>query len=522
MASDLGAQILEWLTVHLWREINYQKTLYFVAVLLVGRFLTRTFAPEERSRLGALTPLMGIHGLLVVVASFMRAEEIGLVRDVRLPSLWLGATCAIGAGLSAAFAVVLPRVRLAVPRLLQDLVFMLAAGAAFFAIASRLGVNLSGLIATSAVLTAVIGLSLQDTLGNIVGGVAIQMDRAFQVGDWIKFGDVNGRVVEIRWRYTAIETRNWETVIVPNKQLLQGNVSVVGMRQGQPRKWRRWVWFNVDYRYAPTDVIRIVSEGLAASPMDNVCADPPPNVVMMDFAESYGRYAVRYWLTDFGRDDPTDSLVRARIYFSLKRAGIRMSIPAHTVFVNEEQAHKVAKQRLDDAERKDFLRRLALFESLSEDELDEVTRDLKHAPFSAGEIVTRQGNPGRFLYVLVRGEVKVSVASEDSTRDVATLKAPSYFGEMSLMTGEPRSATITAVTDAECYRLAKATFERLLQRRPELAERLATSIAERRTRLAEVVEDLSQDERQHRVEEVRWELVEQIRSFFGIREREKP
>ena len=108
------------------------------------------------------------------------------------------------------------------------------------------------------------------------------------------------------------------------------------------------------------------------------------------------------------------------------------------------------------------------------------------------------------------------------TRDVATLKAPSYFGEMSLMTGEPRSATITAVTDAECYRLAKATFERLLQRRPELAERLATSIAERRTRLAEVVEDLSQDERQHRVEEVRWELVEQIRSFFGIREREKP
>ena len=100
---------------------------------------------------------------------------------------------------------------------------------------------------TSAVITAVIALALQDTLGNVIGGLALQTDESIQVDDWIKVGDVNGRVVDIRWRYTAIETRNGETVLIPNGVLLKGQVMVLGRRQGKPRQWRRWVYFQVDY-----------------------------------------------------------------------------------------------------------------------------------------------------------------------------------------------------------------------------------------------------------------------------------
>src|SRR5690606_10443581 len=112
--------------------------------------------------------------------------------------------------------------------------------------------------ATSAVLTAVIGLSLQDTLGNLLGGLALQLDSSIQVGDWVKLGDVSGRVSEIRWRYTAIETRNWETVVVPNSIVMRSQVTVLGRRRGSPLQWRRWVHFQVDFRTPPNDVIHII------------------------------------------------------------------------------------------------------------------------------------------------------------------------------------------------------------------------------------------------------------------------
>src|SRR6185436_9461244 len=144
-----------------------------------------------------------------------------------------------------------------VPRILQDVLVASSALVAVFMLASRAGLNLSGLIATSAVLTAVIGLAFQDTLGNLVGGLAIQLDDSVRLDDWIKVGDIVGRVSEIRWRYTAIETRNWETVVLPNSVLVKNQVMVLGRRKGEPVQLRRWIYFNVDFRYPPSEVLRV-------------------------------------------------------------------------------------------------------------------------------------------------------------------------------------------------------------------------------------------------------------------------
>lgn len=501
----------------LWAEILYQKTLWFVGGMALCWLLEIILAPQRESRHRVLLSMVALHVVLVLVAGVLRLYHSDNLADVRLPSLWLGITGLLGASLSTLFSIVMPRLQLRAPRLLQDLLFLVVALVTFFVLASRLGFNLSGLIATSAVITAVIGLSLQDTLGHIIAGVAIQFDRAFQEGDWIKYGDISGRVAEVRWRYTTIETRNWETVVVPNKLLIQSHVTVLGRRRDAPLQWRRWVWFNVDYRTSPPEVIDAVNRALQSSPIPGVAADPAPHAILMDFADSYGRYAARYWLTDIARDDPTDSLIRCRIFFALKRAGIRMSIPAQTVFVLDDQAVQEERKSSRYEERARVLAGLDLFADLSDDERTLVAADLRRAPFAAGELVTRQGNTGNFLYVLMRGRVSVDVKVGEHQRQVAVLEGPDYFGEMSLMTGEPRRATVTALTDIDCFRLSKATFERLIHSRPELAEQIAATLARRRVELDAIISELGHKDGASSHEERRWEILTQIRHFFGIR-----
>ena len=171
---------------------------------------------------------------------------------------------------------------------------------------SRFGVTLSSLVATSAVMTGVIVFSLQDSLSNILGGLVLQIDESFAGG---RLGQNRtrpaGKVKEITWRHVAIETRNWDTVIIPNSVLIKSQVMIQGQRSGQPLQTRRWVYFNVDFRVPPTEVIRMVTDALVTEPVEGSATDPPPNVVLMELKESYFSYAARYWLTDLARDDPT-------------------------------------------------------------------------------------------------------------------------------------------------------------------------------------------------------------------------
>ena len=139
------------------------------------------------------------------------------------------------------FDVLLSSLRLSPPRILRDLLLAIAYVIVGITLLSIPHVDITGIVATSAVLTAIIGLSFQDTLGNMMGGMALQMERAISVGDWIRVDNQEGLVREIRWRHTAIETRNWDTIIFPNSALMKAHVTVLGRRTGQPRQHRQWV-----------------------------------------------------------------------------------------------------------------------------------------------------------------------------------------------------------------------------------------------------------------------------------------
>jgi CRP-like cAMP-binding protein len=377
-------------------------------------------------------------------------------------------------------------------------------------------------VTTSAVASGVLALGLQTTLGNVIGGVALQIDGSIDVGDWLQLPDgQQGRVVAIRWRHTVVETRNWDTIVVPNANLLAQNIVILGKRAGKPVQHRMWVYFNVDFRHAPSRVIDVVRDALCAAPIDGVAADPLPSVICYDLAkdgrDSFGYYAVRYFLTDLANDDPTSSSVRLRIYTALKRAGIPLARPARTLFVTQEEDFATQEARRKDREVRS-IERVDLFHALTTEERAFVADHLMYAPFTAGETVTKQGAVAHFLYVLAAGKVEIRRHPDHGgeAKKVATIEAPNFFGEMGLMTGEPRTADVVALTDIDCYRLDKTGLQHILEERPEVAAEFSRTLALRRVDLATALDGLDADAKRARVATEETRILDRIQEFFGL------
>ncbi len=421
------------------------------------------------------------------------------------------------------FDLVLLALRIEVANIVHDLALGAAYLLAFIGILHRSGVQLSGIIATSAVVTVVLGLSLQATLGNVLGGIALQLDDSIHIGDWVQLSSgQQGRISAIRWRHTVVETRNWDTILVPNSSLLGENITILGQRQDQPVQHRMWVYFNVDFRYSPEEVIHTVEDALQSTPIAHVAASPPPNCICFDFArqgaDSFGYYAVRYWLTDLAADDPTSSAVRVRIYVALKRAGIPLAVPGQAIWVSmDDPQHRERKVQRELQHRMELLQQIEMFSGLSHDDRQRLAEGMQPAPFGRGEIITRQDSAAHWLYVLTKGDCEVRVRGDaGAEKQVASLSAPNVFGEMGVMTGERRTASVVAVTEVECYRIDKDVFKSVLRTRPEMAEVISQVMAKRRVELAAVREGLDAESRKRRVKEERTEILSSIQTFFGM------
>jgi small-conductance mechanosensitive channel/CRP-like cAMP-binding protein len=487
-----------------------------VALVLLALF------PEERPRIRTAIILFGLSVLGFCIAGAMLAKgqsKSGTpFRAIHWPAALIGAVAMVNVASVVVFDVALSTIRLKTPRILRDLILAFAYIVIAITLLSREGVDLTGIIATSTVITAIIGLSFQDTLGNIMGGLALQMERTIHIGDWIKVDQVEGRVKEIRWRFTAIETRNWDTVVIPNSSLMKSQVILLGRREGKPIQHRQWVFFNVDFRYSPSDVVDAVQGALSAEPITDVATDPPPNCIFMDYKDSYGSYAVRYWLTDLAVDDPTNSVVRERIFYALKRANITPSIPAQSLFITEEDLSRRNRKHSEEIKRRaDALGRVELFHSLTDEELNELADHLKVAPFVEGETITRQGAEAHWLYIIIKGTVEVRVTVDETGLGsrVAVLNSGDFFGEGGMMTGERRTATVNALSDVECYRLDKESFTNIITRRGEIAEDISRIMARRRVELEAVKEGLDEEAKRHRMRERQGDILDRIRHFFG-------
>lgn len=498
-------------------EALNQGTAFIVLALLITVPLLRGApgAIDLRPRLRFVLLLVGFHVVLLPATGIADAFKAGVAKDLRVLGSVAGAIAGAGLAGLIVFGALTPRLRISMPRIVQDVLIAAVGVFAVFGTASRAGVDLTGIVATGAVVTAVIGLALQDTLGNVVGGLALQLDSTVRVGDWIRVQDVTGRVVEIRWRSTSIETTNWETVILPNSVLTRSQVVVLGRRTGEAPRLRSSVTFSVDFRTPPSRVLEVVLRALHANPIDNVADNPPLECILTELGESAARYAVRFWLLDTGRDDATDSVVRTRIYFALTRAEIPLAIPAHAVFMTEDSRERRRdKHDAERARRVAALSQIELLRDLSDAERSELVDWLQRAPFAKGEVLTREGADAHHLYLITQGRVSVRTRQGSQDKEVAQLETGQCFGEMSLLTGEPRSATVVALTEVECYRLHADAFRKLLERRSDLAAMMANQLAERRVALLSSREQLA--DHKTLVEMNKRDLLDRIRSFFRL------
>jgi small-conductance mechanosensitive channel/CRP-like cAMP-binding protein len=512
--------------MNIWQSLQaaagMEGSLHWVALgFILAAVVLFGVVPSERVRVRTSVFLFALSlvGLLAAGAllSFGATPDYFAYRSVRWVALLLVGIALVNLASVFLFDVALHSARLKPPRILRDLLLAMAYIAVALVLLSRNGFDLTGIVATSAVITAVVGFSLADTLGNIMGGMALQMEHTINVGDWINIDQIEGKVKEIRWRQTSIETRNWDTVVIPNSVLMKGRVTLLGHREGAPRQQRRWVYFNVDFRFAPTEVIHTVETALRAEPIPTVAAEPEPHCIMTEFKDSYATYAARYWLTDLAVTDPTDSVVRTRIYSALRRAGIPPSIPARSLFVTEENESRREHKQSEEVERRvKALENVELFRRLTAEERRELAERMRVAPFVRGEALTKQGAEAHWLYIVIEGEAEVQVAINGKSEKVATLGGGDFFGEMGLMTGEARSATVVAETDVLCYRLDKQAFQQILSRRPEIAEDISHVLARRRVELEAVRGELSEEALSRRVDHTQNALLDRIREFFGL------
>jgi small-conductance mechanosensitive channel/CRP-like cAMP-binding protein len=416
----------------------------------------------------------------------------------------------------AAFRLLLPFAGSHPPRIVEDLAIVGAYVIYGLAQLRGAGLDLSSIVTTSAILTAVIAFAMQDTLGNVLAGVAVQLDHSVGIGDWIRVDSVSGRVRDIRWRSTLIETRNWETVVIPNSLLMKARVEILGQREGAPLQWRRMLDFMVDPGVPPARVIAIVDDEMRELSIPNVARTPAPSCVLKRFEEGNLLYQLRYFLTDLLEDDLTDSMVRVHLFASLQRAGIRVAEPQRTVHaVARDQAHAETVRRRELTRRLQALTSVPPFAALAEDDKADIAERLQYAPFARGDVITKQGNKAEWLYILAFGEAEVLYEPPGrAPQPIGTLRAGEFFGEMALLTGDARAATVVAKTDVECYRLDRASFQELLARKSQIADEIRRVMGGRRG-------DLDSARQAFTVAptaEAEVRLVSRLRRLFGKRD----
>ena len=492
---------------------------YVVVIgLVLTIFLLRARPGERGTYLNTLwLLLLGVLGFAASYgAPLLGFDTAGRVLQVFFRIVWSIALIRI-AGF-ALFRLVLPKIGRPLPRIIEDLAIIIVYVVYGLTQLRVLGVDLTGILATSAIITAVLAFAMQDTLGNVLGGLALQLDHSVRVGDWIQLDNLTGRVTDIRWRSTLVETRTWETVVIPNSALMKGRFVILGRREGAPLQWRRALDFMVDPAVPPARVINLVEEEMREILIANVARAPAPTCVLLRFEHGNLAYRLRYFLTDLQEDEPTDSSVRVHLFASLQRAGLRIAEEQRTVHaIAKDEAHAETVRQRELSRRLLMLKQIDLLSPLSEEERSFIASRLQYAPFARGDIITKQGSVAHWLYIIAFGEAEVRYEQAGrAPRVIGTVRAGQFFGEMGLLAGESRNATVVARTDVECYRLDRASFQGLLLARPEIADEVSRVIATRKPDLDSARAEAA-DAMAHPAPASQPALLDRIQRFFGLK-----
>lgn len=397
------------------------------------------------------------------------------------------------------------------PKLLLDILrLVLVLIGACLVVSGVWNQDLSGLLTALGVSSIVLGLALQNTLDNVMVGIAVLLERPFEVGDWITIGSLTGEVIEMNWRSVRIRTRARDLVIIPNSVI--GKETLVNMsRPTKAHAESHVLGFSYD---DPPNKVKRVLMGVVRSTR-GVLTEPPPAVRTVNYAAYSIEYQVRFFLDDYPRVQEINDEFMTRVWYAAKRNGLNIPFPIQTSYEFHGELPKLPDPAAKSAA---VLGKVPVFVPLDGKELDQLAHECEQLSFGRGERIVHQGEPGDAMYVILEGTAIVSIADgNQAEREVARLSRGEFFGEMALLTGEPRSASVTAVDDLTVVVVHKDSLQSMLHNRPGLAQEMA-EIVEARKQGLRAVRDLQQaaPEQRAAIKHGAGELLGRIRRFFGL------
>ncbi len=364
--------------------------------------------------------------------------------------------------------------------------------------------NPLALIALPTIATAGVALALQDTMKAFIAGVGL--GHVIRIGEWITFQDKSGRVVDIDWGRTVIETVDGQRVFIPNP-LLQTGIFLRHVA-GNPNNNQNFK-IKASCEIAPARVKETLIKSMEGIP--GIASSPEPQVHIQEYADSGIVYGLFYAIEDYTARVKIQDEVASRIWYAFQREGIAIPYPTRTVHVQRSaDMAKKARSHIQEA-----LKRWTLAEAFFSEELQELSLSTQNRVFAPGEIIVRKGDAGHSLFAIVEGEVEI-FATPDLDLPIARLGAHEIFGEMSLLTGEARSATVRAKTSVEVLEIEKTGLQKVIAKRPELSDRLAEMVQQRQAVLAATSGPSEMGQVDARKTDDHRPLAGKIRQFFGL------
>jgi small-conductance mechanosensitive channel/CRP-like cAMP-binding protein len=369
--------------------------------------------------------------------------------------------------------------------------------------------QLKGLLAGSGIIAIILGFAGQNLFGGIIAGISLQMNRPYKVGDWLQVGERYAEVMEINWRSTRLRTNDAIYLDIPNNEIVRQ--TIVNLHYPTQVHAMR-IRVGIDYKHPPNRVKDALMR--ATKNAELVLREPPPKIFLVDFADHAVTYEIKFYMGNHAAINEVNDAVRTNVWYELKRQRISIPFPTRTLQLERRPKDVVAEEH---EKARAILREDPIFQCLEEKQLDNLLKRSQHNRFGRGERVIEEGAAGESMFVLLRGTANVSVARNGSPLRVGVLREGDLFGEMSLLTGEPRTATVRAEHDCEVLEISKAVMSELLHASPQCLDQLSELLAKRKMETEGIVRDATPTaEQSNKEREYRDTFLRRLRTFFEL------
>jgi len=373
----------------------------------------------------------------------------------------------------------------------------------FVIVLQTAGVNLSSLTLFAGVLGIGLGFGLQNLASNFISGITLLLEKPIRVGDFIEVDRLLGTVENISIRSTTVRTLDGVFVIVPNVRFVENNI--INWSYRDPR-CRLHIPIGVAYG---SDTLLVTEALLSAARKDpKVLSDPPPKVWFRSFGDSSLHFELLVWINQPPESDPIKSGLNFLIDRELRSRGIEVPFPQQDLHIRNLgdlmpllhrdsaldgdnskkfldspalEPRKSAPKAPNNMALRDLLRRISYFEQCTDAEILQLIEYGYRQLFPADQLVCEEDTPGESFYIILKGSVEIF--SKRVEQYIATLNEGEFFGEMSLLLGIPRSATVRTLEDTVLFVIERNDLQKLLEDHQGLADQIAERLLERRQTL---------------------------------------